>query len=114
VLGPVAYLLQLRIPVLTEPWYLPMAGTVAAILLLIAVLRRRGLWRILGLVFCGLLAGFEWMFLLGLALPAYTGPVASGQPFPAFATLRADGTPFTQDDLRGEQNTVLVFFRGRW
>ena len=49
-----------------------------------------------------------------MRLPAYTGPVAAGQPFPEFATQRADGSPFTQRDLEGDQNNVMVFFRGRW
>ena len=60
------------------------------------------------------LAGFQWTFLFLVRLPEYTGPVAVGQPFPAFTTQRADGTSFTQRDLAGEQNNVLVFFRGRW
>jgi peroxiredoxin len=47
-------------------------------------------------------------------LPLYKGPVAMGRPFPAFATVRADGSPFTQRDLQGDKNSVLVFFRGRW
>ena len=47
-------------------------------------------------------------------LPAYAGPLEIGQPYPAFQTQRADGTPFTQADLRGDKGTVLVFFRGRW
>jgi hypothetical protein len=47
-------------------------------------------------------------------LPAYTGPVQEGKPFPAFATTWADGRPFTDADLRQSQPTVLVFFRGRW
>ena len=62
----------------------------------------------------GPLAGAEGAFLAALRLPAYTGPVAAGRPFPAFATIRADGTPFTQSDLEGDQDTVMVFFRGRW
>ena len=61
-----------------------------------------------------LLAGAEWAFLLEMRLPAYTGPVAAGQPFPEFTTQRADGTPFTQHDLEGDQKNVMVFFRGRW
>jgi hypothetical protein len=28
--------------------------------------------------------------------------------------MRADGSPFTQRDLEGDQNNVMVFFRGRW
>jgi hypothetical protein len=80
----------------------------------------RTVWRVLGLVLVVLVAGAGWTFLLsptefgGTRLPAYAGPVAVGQPFPAFATTRADGSPFTQGDLEGHRNNVLVFFRGRW
>jgi hypothetical protein len=115
-LGPVLYYLQLAVArLVTVPWYLPVVGTAAAVLALVAVRRGRTVWRLLGLVFCVLLAGLEWFIVLtGARLPAYAGPVAVGQPFPAFAVTRSDGGSFTQEDLRGEQNTVLVFFRGRW
>ena len=70
---------------------------------------------IAALVLCGLLAGAQWYFLLSLSkVPAYTGPVSSGVSFPAFSTMLADGSPFDQDSFPGEQNTALVFFRGRW
>jgi hypothetical protein len=71
-------------------------------------------WRFLGLAFVVLLGGAELAFLLSTRLPAYEGPVAQGKLFPDFTTLRADGKSFTQGDLRGGQNNVLVFFRGRW
>ncbi len=61
-----------------------------------------------------LVAGATWAFLLATRLPAYTGPIAVGQPFPVFTTMRADGTVFTQRNLQGGPNSVLVFFRGRW
>jgi len=69
---------------------------------------------VLALLLVLLLAGAEWAFLLASRLPAYTGPVAAGQPFPEFTTVRADGKPFARRDLDGDQNSVLVFFRGRW
>jgi peroxiredoxin len=53
------------------------------------------------------------MLLVVFALPPYTGPVKAGQPFPEFATTLADGSSFTQNDLKGEQNTALFFFNGR-
>jgi len=49
-----------------------------------------------------------------MKLPAYSGPLAVGQPFPAFTSSLADGTPFDQSKLASEQTTALVFFRGRW
>ena len=61
-----------------------------------------------------LVTAVSWALLLGDRVPAYTGPVTVGQPVLAFATKRADGSPFTQRDLEGDQDNVLVFFRGRW
>src|SRR5438270_828826 len=79
-----------------------------------ALSRRRTVWRVLVLLLVTLLAAGEWAFVLETRLPAYTGPVAEGRPFPAFKTARADGSPFTQEDLADGQKTVMVFFRGRW
>lgn len=114
-LGPVLYLLQVQLRLLTVPWYAPLMATLGVAMVLFALARRWSWWRLLGLVFCGLLAGAEWYFLLSLSkLPAYAGPVAAGRPFPPFAVARADGSPFTQADLTGDQKTILLFFRGRW
>jgi hypothetical protein len=108
------YAAQLWMVRLTTPWYLPIITTVGAVLCLAALWQQRSVWRVLALIVVVLLAGAEWTFLLAFRLPAYSGPAIVGQPFPSFATAKADGTPFTHDDLKGEQNTVLVFFRGRW
>src|SRR5690242_12745589 len=113
-LGILAYVVQLWALRLTTPWYMPIAATLGAALAALALWRARTVWRVLALLLLVLLAGAEWAFLLGLRLPAYAGPVAAGQSFPAFETVRADGTPFTQHDLVGDQDSVLVFFRGRW
>jgi peroxiredoxin (alkyl hydroperoxide reductase subunit C) len=37
------------------------------------------------------------------------GVIAPGTPVPGFTLRREDGSPFTQDDLKG-QTTVLVFY----
>src|SRR5207253_3736551 len=114
-LGPALYIFQLWARLLRTPWYAPVLATAGVALLLIAVLRRRNIWRIAALALGILLAGFQWHFLLWESkVPAYHGPVAVGAPFPAFTTSLADSSPFNQDNLRGEQNTALVFFRGRW
>jgi hypothetical protein len=113
-LGVIGYAVQFSLHHLTTPWYMPAAATLGAVLLIVSLWQARTVLRVLALLLVLLLAGAEWMFLLGTRLPAYTGPVAAGQPFPAFATTRADGTPFTQRDLEGDQHNVLVFFRGRW
>jgi hypothetical protein len=96
------------------PWYMPIAATLSVFLIVVALWRARSVWRILALLLVVLLAGAEWAFMLETRLPAYTGPVATGQPFPEFTTMRADGAAFTQRDLEGDQNNVMVFFRGRW
>src|SRR5205807_2396371 len=111
--GILGYAAQIAARHLTTPWYLPATAALAVVLLVAALWRKRTVWRVVALVLVVLLAAAEWGFLLTTRLPPYTGPVAAGQPFPAFTTTRADGTPFTQHDLEGDRNHVLVFFRGR-
>jgi hypothetical protein len=114
VLAVVAYAVQVGRAHLRTPWYLPSLATLGVVLLAVALWKRRTVWRVLALVAVVLCAGAAWAFLLMTRLPAYEGPVAASKPFPAFATARADGTPFTERDLQGGPNHVLVFFRGRW
>jgi hypothetical protein len=111
--GVIVYAMQVAGGRLSLAWYLPVTGTLGVILVLGSLWQRRTILRVLALLFVLLLAAGEWMLLLE-RLPPYSGPVQAGQPFPPFATLRADGTSFTQRDLEGEKNNVLVFFRGRW
>ena len=106
--------MQIYLRRLTAPWYLPISATIGVIFLVVALWQARSVWRVLTLLLLVLLAGAEWTLLLGTRLPAYSGLAVSGQPFPEFATVRADGTAFTQSDLEGGPNSVLVFFRGRW
>jgi hypothetical protein len=113
-LGVLGYFVQLSMQRLSTPWYLPISATLGVLLIVVSLWQARTFWRILALVLVVLLAGTEWVVLLRARLPAYAGPVAADQSFPAFTTARADGTPFTQRDLAGDQNSVLVFFRGRW
>jgi hypothetical protein len=114
VLSVAGYAVQLWARHLTTPWYVPAAATVGVILLAASLWQARTVWRWLALVLVLLLAGAEWAFLLAARLPPYTGPAEAGRPFPAFTTARADGNPFTQRDLKGDKDSVLVFFRGRW
>jgi hypothetical protein len=114
VVGLAAYIVQIRARVLAAPWYLPIATTVGVLLVLAALVQTRGVWRLLMLLLLTLVAGAEWTFLIGTRLPAYNGPILAGAPFPAFSSMRSDGTTFTQRDLGGDKNDVLVFFRGRW
>ncbi len=113
-LGIVGYVVQMSLERLVMPWYLPASGTLAIVLAAFSLWQARSVWRWLGLVFVLLVAGADWFLMLSTRLPEYTGPVEIGKPMPAFETARADGTSFTQRDLNGDQNSVLVSFRGRW
>jgi hypothetical protein len=110
----VAYALQVRAHVLTTPWYLVSALTAAVALVAVSLWQSRSVWRILALLLVAIVTGGAWALVLGTRLPAYAGPIAVGQQFPAFQTVRADDTPFTNRDLQGDKNSVMVFFRGRW
>jgi hypothetical protein len=115
VLGPVLYSIQMTARILTVvPWYAPILATVGLGLSIFALGQARSAWRFIGLGFCFLLAAFQWFIVLPSKLPEYSGPATVGKPLPEFSATRADGTPFESDDLAGEQNTVMVFFRGRW
>lgn len=114
VLGVIGYAVQIKAQHLAAPWYLPIAATVGLVFVLASLWQARTVWRVLALLLVALLTAGGWAFLLLGRLPTYTGPVAVGRTLPAFTTARADGTPFTQDDLKGSQTSVLVFFRGRW
>lgn len=113
-LGLAVYAGQLALHRLTTPWYVPILATLGVVALAWSVWQRRSVWRVLAFVLAVLVAGAEWAFILGTGLPGYSGPVAAGRAFPAFTTKTADGTTFTQRDLQGGKDNVLVFFRGRW
>ena len=114
VLGVAGYAAQLSLGRLMLPWYMPAAALLGVVLVVASLRKRRTVWRWLALVAVVLLSGAELAALNAMRLPSYAGPIAAGRPFPAFEARRADGTPFTQDDLTGDQHHVLVFFRGRW
>jgi hypothetical protein len=114
-LGPVLCVAQFSARIMRVPWYLPVLATAGAALVLLAVLRRPTIWRIIALALAALLGSAEWYFIVSLSkLPAYVGPVATGTSFPAFTTILADSSTFNEQSLWGEQNTAMVFFRGRW
>jgi hypothetical protein len=114
VLGVAAYAIQLSFQRLMLPWYMPAAALIGAACVVASLRKRWTVWRLLALVVVVVLAGVEFMGLYAMRLPPYAGPIAVGRPFPEFEARRADGTPFTQDDLVGDQYHALVFFRGRW
>lgn len=97
------------------PWYLPIGGTLAALLVLSALGRPLRWWRVAIAAMCVALAAFEWFFLLSLTvLPRYDGPIAAGTPLPAFRAALADGTEIDADYFQQQRPTALVFFQGRW
>jgi hypothetical protein len=107
-------LLTFAAKILITPWYAPLLGTLGVALIILALMRSRSIWRWTAVVIFTLLVAFQWYALLAMRTPAYTGPVKDGEPFPAFATTLADGSAFTQADLQGDQNAVMVLFRGHW
>src|SRR5262249_38468064 len=112
VAGPVLMmLLTFAAKILITPWYAPVIGSLGEALIVLALMRFRSLWRWTAAAILTLFVAFQWYVVLAMRTPAYTGPVKDGQPFPAFATTLADGSTFTQDNLKGDQNTVMVFFR---
>ena len=115
VAGPVLMmLLTFATKILITPWYAPVLGTLGVALIATALVRSRSVWRWTAVVIFTAFVSFQWWALLAMHTPAYTGPVRDGEPFPAFATTLADGSAFTQDDLKGDQSTVMVFFRCHW
>ncbi len=114
-LGIGIYTAQIAVDHLKTPWFLPLTGMLGVICVAMALGQARSFWRVLALVVLLLVASAECALLLSTRLPAYTGTqVVAGKPFPAFTTVKADGTSFTQRDLQGDRDTVMVFFRGRW
>ena len=113
--GLALYALQMQAGKLTTPWYVPVLASLGTGLILLSLLRRFTAWRILALLLIGAAAAGEWWFILSIARqPTDTHRIIEGKQLPDFSGLRADGTPFTRDSLKGDQNTVLVFFRGHW
>jgi FtsH-binding integral membrane protein len=114
VLGILAYVAQIALERLMAPWYVPALAMLGVVLVVMSLREKRTVWRVCALIAVALLAAAEWGMVYAARLPAYTGPIALGRPMPLFATARADGSMFTQADLPGDRNSVLVFFRGRW
>src|SRR5262245_20180357 len=113
--GPIIYFFQVSRAQLIVPWYLPALTTIGVLAMGLSFAQRRGVWRIIGLAAFVLLCVFEWTFFLVLSkTPAYAGPAQPGRQVPEFAAAYSDGNPFSQQDLRGNGRTVMLFFRGRW
>jgi hypothetical protein len=114
-LGVALTAVQFSLKFLFVPWYMPALATLGALLLLVAVARRRSVVRIMALLLVAAFAAFQWFFLVSvMKLPAYEGPAQPGRPFPAFHATFAGDKPFTEADLRDGSQRAMVFFRGRW
>lgn len=100
---------------LVTPWYMPILLTVGVLLALVSV-RQRPTWvRVTTSLVLALLCAGEWYFIVSMSqLPAYKGPLQVGKKIPRFTTTFADGTSFTDQQLRKGAPTVLVFYRGHW
>ena len=111
-----AYVVQVRwANLLLTPWYLPIGGTAAALMVVYAVSRQRKWWRLGIALACLAIAGLEWHFVTALtALPSYTGPVVAGNAFPAFRAMLADGSEISESCFQESPTTAVVFFQGRW
>jgi FtsH-binding integral membrane protein len=114
VLGILAYVVQIALEQLMAPWYVPALAMLGGLLVVMSLREKRTVWRVRALIAVALIAVAEGGMIYASRLPPYTGPIALGRPMPLFATARADGSMFTQADLPGDRNSVLVFFRGRW
>ena len=112
--GIAAFIAQVSMAHLKTPWYLPVTGTLAFVLVAYAIWQARGIGRAVALLLMFLIAGAEWGMTLGFGTPTYAGPIAEGKPFPTFAALKADGSPFSQRELEGDADSIMVFFRGHW
>src|SRR5215813_8167031 len=101
--GIVIFFVLLNARILIAPWYIPILASLGAGLLLLSLVRARSIWRWAAFLFFAAFATAVWvMLLVVLATPAYAGPVKGGQPFPEFATTLADGSSFSQNELKGE------------
>jgi hypothetical protein len=115
VAGPLLFYVQLRAKILRVPVYVPILATLGVGLMIFALTQARSVTRWVVVVLFTAFTAFTWAAaVVELRTPPYEGPARAGQAFPAFTTTRADGSPFTQDNFKGDKNTVLFFFRGRW
>ena len=112
--GIVTYIFQLKAARLTTPWYAPGLATLGTVLVVVSLVRSVTVWRMAALLLVGAVTAGEWWFIAASKLPAYAGPAAEGKAFPEFTAALVDGKTFTQEDLKGNQHSVLVFFRGYW
>src|SRR5438045_8653334 len=80
VLALVAYMVQVWLASFFTPWYWPIAATVGVLLILAGTWQAWSVWRIVGLMFFGLLAAGAGLYITKVSgSPPYAGPLAGGQ-----------------------------------
>lgn len=100
---------------LFTPWYLPIGGTIAALVVVVGAAGERRWWRVAIALVCVALACLEWFFVLvATVLPGYSGPIEQGSAIPAFHAMLAEGGEFDESSFQNHPMTALVFFQGRW
>jgi len=114
ILGPVILAVQMANRSLTSPLYVPILATLGVALMGWSLVQRRTLWRWFAAGLAVPFAALTWLMFAGMSTPAYTGPATVGSVFPSFETRLASGEGFRAGDLKGDKNTVLLFYRGHW
>lgn len=110
--GPLLHAVQFYLFPALVPWYLAPLATLGAALVLVALFRRYSLWGLAGMLLTAAILAGTWGYLLhGIPTTALSGTVRAGAPVPSFNAQRADGRPFTRDDLVAVGKSVLVAYR---
>lgn len=110
--GAVYYTLIFTRGIFQIPWYFVAASTLAVVLAIAGLFKKRGILRYAATLILALIAFTAWMPAV-MKVPPYEGPVVVGKPLPVVLGKKADGTPFTNADLIGKR-TAVVFYRGWW
>lgn len=115
VLSVVLCIVQYSLGRLMIPWYLPGLTTLAALLVLVSLLRWRTVVRIVLFLLLAALAGMEWHFLLSAArLPDYAGPGTSRKDAAAVSDHAGLRRSLHRRRLARRRARALIFYRGRW
>ncbi len=105
-----------RFPLLRDtPWVNLPAVVLGLGLSIFAVVRRRSIWSIAGLVLSGACVALLFGYVYGLSsqLPDVEGVVSVGDVAPTLELANHDGQLVRLEDF-GETQVVLVFYRGFW
>ncbi len=114
--GPVAYFLLLKIPwVRNTAWPNVFILLIAVSWALIQLRQEHSTCASVALaVTLTIAAGFLYVRFGLASLPEAHVNVAVGSEAPGFKLLDSEDREFVLSDLRGKENVVLVFYRGKW